>query len=108
MKTKMITISENNNTYGQSKEIYNYSISLNGNPDSIELNLLNMLKDMDKRGFINIKLFIKLFSYEYLTSISNIFYNIKPVIINITDNMEIIKNKMIVSSKEDTIKINEV
>jgi len=94
MKTKMIQIYENNNTFGRKEEIYTFCINKNGNPDSMELDILNMIKDMHRKGIFNIKHFKNLFDYEYSLSASNIIKNIKPIIINITDNTEIIKNKI--------------
>jgi len=100
MKSIMITISENNNTYQGKKEIYNFCISKNGQPDSIEQNIMNMLKDMNKRGYINIDKFNNLFKYENFISLSNISMNIKPSILNLNDNLTIIRNKLLSNNNE--------
>lgn len=102
MKSLMITISENNNTFSGKKELYNFCIVKNGNPDSIEQNIFDMIKDMHKRGYINIIKFNDLFKYDNsLISLSNIRENLKPSIINLSDNLEIIKNKIFNDKKSE-------
>lgn len=100
MKSLMITITENNNTFSGKKELYNFCIVKNGNPDSIEQNIFDMIKDMNKRGYLDIIKFNNLFKYDNsLISLSNIRENLKPSIINLSDNLEFIKNKVF-SSKD--------
>lgn len=93
MKTIMITITENNNSFGGKHELYNFCIVNNGKCDHETL-LVNMLKDMDNKGFINLNKYKDLFIFNFGSSIKNIFRNIKPVIMNITDNTEIIKKTL--------------
>jgi len=94
MKTIMITITENNNTFSGKKEIYNFCISKNGQPDSIEQNIYSMLKDMNNRGYINFNKLFNLLKYDNSIAFSNIAMNIKEPIINLSDNLEFIKNKL--------------
>ncbi len=97
MKTKMITISENLNTFGRKQEIYNYCIIKNGHPDSMEKDLIDMLLDMNKRGFIKFNKFNELYNYEFSKlSLSNIKKNLRNPIINLSDNLELIKEKIII------------
>ena len=94
MYRRIITIHDNNRTFNGSEKIYSFGIDKNGNPDNLEIDILNTLKDMNKKGILDIIKLHKLLDYEYAISLSNVKENIKPVIINISDNLEFIKEKI--------------
>lgn len=96
MYKRIITIHENNRTFSGSEKIYSFGIDKNGNPDNMELDIFNTIKDMNKKGIIDIHRLHKLIDFELsCLSLSNISENIKKPIINITDNTQIIKEKII-------------
>lgn len=105
MKSRMITISENLGSFQGKKEIYNFCITENGKINSIEQNLIDMLKDMDKRGYVNIKRFNNIYKYENMFSLSNVTVNLKNPILNLNENLTIVKNK-ICSKSLDSMEVN--
>ena len=95
MYRRIFTIYDNNRTFGKSEQIFSFGINKNGSPENMEHDILNILKDMDKHKLININKLFTMLNYEYSKiSISNIKENIKPLIINISDNLELIKEKL--------------
>jgi hypothetical protein len=91
-KRRLLTLKETKNNYIGNEELYNFGIDLNGN-DKIEEFIFKALKDMHKNGVININKVHNLIDYEYSLSINNISMNLKNPILNISDNLILIKEK---------------
>lgn len=95
MYRRIFTIFDSNRNHGIGEQIYNFGIDKNGRPDNIELDIKKSLEDMNRKGLIDINKLHRMLDYDSGSmSVSNIRENIKPSIINLSDNLEFIKEKI--------------
>ena len=92
---RIITIYESRRMFNGSEQIFNFAVNKNGCPDNIEIDILNAIKDMNKKGIIDLNKFHNLLDYETKISLNNISENLKIPIVNISNNLEIVLGESI-------------
>lgn len=92
---RILEIYDNKRTFRNSEKIYSFGIDKDNGINNLENDLLLVIKDMNKKGLININTLHNLIDFETSKlSLSNIHINLETPIKNLEENLKLISKEI--------------